>query len=118
MKTRKAIWLILLLPVILFFVLNLIFPLRVNITYSQVVTASDSTIIHAFLSADQKWRMKTIDSEISPNLEKAILFKEDHWFYYHPGVNPLAMGRAAFNNVFHLRRTSGASTITMQVARM
>ncbi|NDC42798.1 MAG: penicillin-binding protein 1C, partial [Chitinophagia bacterium] len=30
----------------------------------------------------------------------------------------LAMGRAIVNNIFHLRRTSGASTITMQVARM
>jgi len=33
-------------------------------------------------------------------------------------VNPLSLARAAFNNLFHLRRTSGASTITMQVARL
>jgi len=56
--------------------------------------------------------------EISPKLKEAILFKEDKYFYYHFGVNPVAIARAAFNNVFHLKRTSGASTITMQVARL
>src|SRR6185503_15321817 len=39
------------------------------------------------------------------------------YFYSHPGVNPVAVTRAFFNNLFKMRRTSGASTITMQVAR-
>ncbi|MET0299796.1 MAG: penicillin-binding protein 1C, partial [Flavitalea sp.] len=43
--------------------------------------------------------------------------KEDRYFYSHPGVNPLAIGRAIVKNVFRMKRTSGASTITMQVAR-
>ncbi len=117
-KIKKFILIAILLPILTFFILNLISPLNSEIKYSQIITASDGTILHAFLSPDQKWRMKTAESEISPQLEKAILFKEDHWFYYHPGVNPFAIARAAFNNVFHLKRTSGASTITMQVARM
>jgi penicillin-binding protein 1C len=105
-------------PVILFFVLNFIFPLRVKIEYSQIVIANDGTVIHAFLTRDEKWRMLTEMNEISPQLKKAILYKEDKWFYYHFGVNPFALARAAFNNMFHQRRTSGASTITMQVARL
>ena len=56
--------------------------------------------------------------EISPRLKEAILFKEDKYFYYHPGINPIAIIRAAFNNLFQAKRTSGASTITMQVARL
>lgn len=56
--------------------------------------------------------------EISPTLKKAIIFKEDQYFYQHFGVNPLSIIRAAYNNVVKNRRTSGASTITMQVARM
>ena len=117
-KRRKYLFLTLLTPVILFFILNLIFPLRVKIEYSQIVTANDGTVIHAFLTRDEKWRMMTEMNEISPQLRKAILYKEDKWFYYHYGVNPLALVRAAFNNVFHLKRTSGASTITMQVVRL
>jgi penicillin-binding protein 1C len=117
-KFRRIFLLTFASSAVLFILLNFIFPLRVNIKYSQIITASDGTIIHAFLSKDQKWRMMTTEKEISTRLEKAIIFKEDHWFYYHPGVNPLAMFRAAFNNLFHMKRTSGASTITMQVARM
>src|SRR4029078_7099021 len=51
-------------------------------------------------------------------LKRAIIYKEDRYFYYHPGVNLFAVVRAAFNNIFHLRRTSGASTISMQVIRL
>ena len=43
--------------------------------------------------------------------------RQDKHFYSHPGVNPFAVVRALFNNVFKMRRTSGASTITMQVAK-
>ena len=102
----------------LFFILNLIFPLKVELNYSTIVTDSDGKVIHAFLNSNEKWRMKTELNEITPQLRKAIIAKEDQYFYYHFGVNPLAIMRAAVNNVFHLRRTSGASTITMQVARM
>lgn len=117
-RWRKILLFFLLVPLILFFILNFIFPLKVKIDYSQIVTANDETVIHAFLTGDEKWRMMTEMNEISPQLKKAILYKEDRWFYYHYGVNPFALVRAAFNNLFHLKRTSGASTITMQVARM
>ncbi|MEI9942866.1 MAG: transglycosylase domain-containing protein [Chitinophagaceae bacterium] len=61
--------------------------------------------------------MKTELDEISPLLRKTIIAKEDKYFYSHPGVNPLAVTRAFFKNIFRMKRTSGASTITMQVAR-
>lgn len=102
----------------LFFVLNLIFPVKTDVRYSTIVESSDGTMMKAFLSEDDKWRMMTELDEISPVLRKAIIYKEDKFFYYHFGVNPVAIFRAAFNNVFHARRTSGASTITMQVARL
>ena len=61
--------------------------------------------------------MKTELDEISPLILKTIIAKEDKYFYSHPGVNPAAIGRAAVRNLLRLKRTSGASTITMQVAR-
>lgn len=109
---------LLLIPVLLFFLLNLAFPLQVNIPYSQVITAKDGTVINAFLSADEKWRMQLEANEISPVLKQAVLLKEDQYFYYHLGVNPVAVGRALLNNLLQKRKTSGASTITMQVARL
>jgi penicillin-binding protein 1C len=103
--------------VILFFILNWIFPLRSNIEYATVVTDSKGEVINAFLTSDQQWRMKTELSEISPLLQKTIIAKEDKYFYAHPGVNPFAVVRAFFRNIAG-HHTSGASTITMQVAKM
>ncbi len=104
--------------VCLFFLLNFLFPLPDRISYSTIITDNKGELIHGFLAKDQQWRMKTDLDEISPLLRKTIVQKEDKYFYYHPGVNPVAVGRAFVMNVFTGRRTSGASTITMQVARM
>lgn len=103
--------------VVLFFLLNWIFPLPDKIEYSTIITDNKGTVIHAFLTKDEQWRMKTTLEEISPLLRKTIIQKEDRHFYSHPGVNPVAMARAFFKNIFRGKRTSGASTITMQVAR-
>lgn len=103
--------------ILLFFLLNWIFPLPDKIEYSVVITDSKGEVINAYLTKDQKWRMKTELNEISPLLQKTIIAKEDKYFYSHPGVNPFAVGRAFFKNLFRMKRTSGASTITMQVAR-
>jgi penicillin-binding protein 1C len=101
----------------LFLLLNALFPLHDRIDYTTVITDRKGELLHAFLTRDQKWRMRTELSEISPLLRKTIIQKEDKYFYRHPGVNPVAMLRAAINNTLHVQRTSGASTITMQVAR-
>jgi penicillin-binding protein 1C len=102
----------------LFFILNMLFPMRVQIEYSQIVTARDGTVLNAFLTKDDKWRMMTELEEITPEMQTAIIFKEDKYFYNHPGVNPGAIVRALYNNIRTGNRTSGASTITMQVARL
>lgn len=102
---------------LLFLLLQWLFPLPDRVEYSTIITDHKGEVIHAFLTRDEKWRMKTTLEEISPLLRKTIVEKEDQYFYYHPGVNPLAIGRAVTRNIFRWKRTSGASTITMQVAR-
>lgn len=99
-------------------ILNFAFPLNIKKDYSSIIIAKDSTVIHAFLNNEDKWRMFTELNEISPNLKKAIIFKEDKYFYYHFGINPFAIIRALANNILKNKRTSGASTITMQVIRL
>lgn len=102
---------------LLFFFLNLFFPLADKIEYSTTVTDANGVVVNAFLTRDEKWRMKTELHELSPLLRKTIIAKEDNYFYYHPGVNVFSIVRATFMNVLHMKYTSGASTITMQVAR-
>ncbi len=94
------------------------FPPGTDVRYSTVVTAADGSVLHAFLNRQDKWRLYTSLSEITPGLRKAIVFKEDRYFYYHPGFNPVSMLRAMGRNLLTGRRTSGASTITMQVVRL
>ena len=100
------------------FFLNFLFPIHVNIRYSTVINAKDGTVLQAFLSSDEKWRMMAEPEDISPRLRTAILYKEDKYFYYHPGVNPIALIRAMTNNVFACTPDFRTSTITMQVARL
>lgn len=102
----------------LFLILNLIFPLNLDVEYSTTIVSSENKLLHAFLTGDEKWRLYTELDEITPELKKAIIFKEDKYFYLHPGINPFAVVRALYRNITTGRRTSGASTITMQVARM
>ena len=108
----------LLLTVILFFVCNYFFPFKLDISYSQLILDKKEEIVYGFLSEDDKWRFQTELDEISPILKETILYKEDRYFYYHFGVNPFSVGRAAVRNIWTGRRTSGASTITMQVVRL
>ena len=100
------------------FLLDRVFPPKTDIAYSTLVTAADGTTLHAFLNRDDKWRMYATPDEITPRLRRAILQKEDRWFYWHPGLNPVSMVRAAGRNLLSGKRTSGASTITMQVVRL
>lgn len=104
--------------VVIFIILNWCFPLPAKPGYSLIITDSKDQVMHAYLTKDEQWRMETELEEISPLLKKAIIEKEDKYFYYHIGVNPIAIGRAAIKNILRGRRTSGASTITMQVAKL
>nr|WP_229364433.1 penicillin-binding protein 1C [Fibrella aestuarina] len=98
--------------------LDRLFPPPIQVPYSTIVTAADGTTLHAFLSRDDKWRLYATLDEITPRMQQTILQKEDRWFRWHWGVNPVSMVRAAGRNLLSGKRTSGASTITMQVVRL
>ena len=84
---------------------------------STVVEAKDGTLLGARIADDGQWRFPGTDN-IPEKFEKAILTFEDRYFYYHPGINPVAILRAAIYNIKAGRIVSGGSTITMQVARI
>ncbi len=104
--------------VLLLILANVFVPVNTEVPFARVVTDRDGTVLYTSMATDGQWRMNTHAGEITPELKRAIVFKEDRFFYYHFGVNPLAVARAIGNNLLRRRRTSGASTITMQVARL
>jgi len=85
---------------------------------SPTVSARGGELLHVSLSSDQRWRLHTQPSQVSPRYLQALLFTEDRYFYYHPGINPFATVRAAWQWIRTGRIVSGGSTITMQVARL
>jgi penicillin-binding protein 1C len=103
---------------VLALVADRLWPLPLAPQYSPLVLAQDGTVLHAYLNPTQKWRMKTELAEITPALQTAIIEKEDRYFRYHFGINPVAVVQAAGRNLLGHGRTTGASTITMQVARL
>jgi 1A family penicillin-binding protein len=54
---------------------------------------------------------------ISPHLRNAFVAVEDHRFFMHPGVDPIALGRAVIRNLSSPGTVEGGSTITQQLAR-
>lgn len=58
--------------------------------------------------------------DIPEKVIAAFLVAEDRNFYYHPGIDPLRIVRALFQNIAHGKSQQnlvGASTITQQVAK-
>lgn len=85
---------------------------------ARVVLAEDGTPLWRFADADGVWRYPVSPQEVSPLYLEALLAYEDRWFYRHPGVNPMALARAAWLNLRGGRVVSGGSTLSMQVARL
>ncbi|KAA8552934.1 peptidoglycan glycosyltransferase PbpC [Pseudomonas marginalis] len=85
---------------------------------ARVVLAEDGTPLWRFADANGVWRYPVQTSEVSPYYLDALLTYEDRWFYQHPGVNPLALVRAMWQNLTGARVVSGGSTLSMQVARL
>ncbi|MPS99925.1 MAG: peptidoglycan glycosyltransferase PbpC [Pseudomonas sp.] len=85
---------------------------------ARVVLAEDGTPMWRFADADGVWRYPVSPEEVSPLYLQALLTYEDRWFYSHPGINPLALARAAWLNLRGGRVVSGGSTLSMQVARL
>ena len=77
-----------------------------------------------FLAADgRRWfrmdehRQDVPLAQIPKDLQNAFVAVEDHRFFRHPGVDPIALGRAVFRNFRDSGSLEGGSTLTQQLAR-
>ena len=95
------------------------FPLgRLDRPVSPIVTDRDGGPLLQLVASDDQWRMPLELEDISPWLVSATIAAEDKRFYDHLGVDPLAVLRAAGQNLRARSVVSGASTLTMQICRM
>jgi penicillin-binding protein 1C len=86
--------------------------------HAQIVVARDGSPLRAFPDRAHIWRHPVRVDEVSARYVEAVIAYEDRYFYWHPGVNPFALIRAAGQWIWLGHVVSGGSTITMQVARM
>ena len=100
--------------------LDCLFPpnlARLQVVGSEMVDRNGRTV--ALLPAPGGiWRFRTSVDDVAPVLIETLVATEDRHFWSHPGVDPLALARATFQDLRAGRVVSGGSTLTMQVARL
>ena len=117
-KFLKFPALFLALMVAIFLILDQIYPLNLDALKkdeAKILLDKNGEIINMKLSSDGIWRFH--EQSFPNSLKQCVVLFEDRYFYYHFGVNFASIFRAFFHNLRSDNRI-GASTITMQVARM
>ena len=117
-KFIKFLALFLALMVAIFLILDQIYPLNLDALKkdeAKILLDKNGEIINMKLSSDGIWRFH--EQSFPNSLKQCVVLFEDRYFYYHFGVNFASIFRAFFHNLRSDNRI-GASTITMQVARM
>ena len=86
---------------------------------STTIIDRHGKLLRAYAMADGRWRLPVHAAiDVDPTYLKLLFAYEDRRFHSHAGVDPLALGRAAFQLVTRGHIVSGGSTITMQLARL
>jgi penicillin-binding protein 1C len=102
------------------FTLSAIFPPDMTRAHHSSPVALDrrGAWLRALPVEDGRWRIRTDLDRTDDSFKSRLIAVEDARFYNHLGVDPLAVVRAAGSAIVHGRATSGASTLTMQTARL
>lgn len=85
--------------------------------FSRVVLDKKGELLRVFLNKDEQWVYPDTGMPVPEKLKLCVINFEDGCFYYHPGIDPIAVFRAFYGNISGSKK-SGASTITMQLARI
>ncbi|MFJ7836249.1 penicillin-binding protein 1C [Methylobacterium sp. NPDC097213] len=85
---------------------------------STVILDRKGQLLRPFATADGRWRLPITADAIDPRYLAMLKAYEDRRFDSHPGLDPAATLRAAWQWLTHGRIVSGGSTLSMQVARL
>lgn len=88
-----------------------------KVPYSTVLFDRNEQLLGGRIAEDGQWRFPLRDS-LSDKFTTSIITFEDRRFWYHPGVDPIGLGRAIWQNLRHRSIVSGGSTLSMQVIRL
>jgi penicillin-binding protein 1C len=94
------------------------FDVLEGVSFSPCYLDRNGKLVNVFLAADDTYRVRAGLGDFPPELIEAVLLQEDRYFYGHAGINPGAMLRAGWETYVERSRRLGASTITMQLARL
>ena len=93
-------------------------PLAATEISSKLVLDRNGRLLRPFTTPDGLWRLPVTVDEVDPRYFALLLAFEDKRFYVHDGVDGRALGRAVWQFFRYGRPVSGASTLTMQTARL
>ena len=85
---------------------------------STTVLDRHGRLLRAFTTPDGRWRLPADSGSVDPRYLDMLVAYEDGRFWRHWGIDPIAVTRAAGQLALHGGIVSGASTLTMQVARL
>src|SRR5690606_13551597 len=85
---------------------------------STIVVDRKGRLLRPFTTNEGRWRLPVEPDEVDPHYLAILMAFEDKRFYEHGGIDLRALARATAQLVSHGRIVSGASTLTMQVARL
>ncbi|MCK2053904.1 penicillin-binding protein 1C [Methylobacterium sp. 37f] len=85
---------------------------------STVVLDREGRLLRPFATADGRWRLPVTAPQVDPRYLAMLTAYEDRRFASHPGIDPAATLRAAWQWLAAGRIVSGGSTLSMQVARL
>jgi penicillin-binding protein 1C len=100
--------------------LDRVFPpelARLGVAGSEIVDR-DGRLLAVRPAPGGVWRLRASVADVSPAFLNTLIATEDRRFWWHPGVDPLALARALLRDARAGRVVSGGSTLTMQVARL
>ncbi len=114
--TWKRVTLAAIIPLTILYYFSLPNPLFSD-SYSTVLLDKSDRLLGSTLASDGQWRFPE-SGPVPEKFRKALLVYEDKRFYYHPGIDPISLGRAIYSNLKAGKVVSGGSTLSMQVIRL
>lgn len=93
-------------------------PRGEGLAYSRLVVDRDGRLLRPYTTPEGRWRLPATRADVDPRFFDILFAYEDKRYLRHHGVDILALGRAFIQLALNGRIVSGASTISMQVARL
>ncbi len=97
-------------------------PLPANVLTGKLpirIISTEGRVLREFRDLKSGGYRKSLKlKEYPESLTRMVIASEDHRFGWHPGVDPISISRASWQNLRHGRVVSGASTIHQQLVRI